>query len=71
MLRRHIGVAQLLGQRVRGLQDPVQLPGGSRRAAAALGRKPVQLPVRLGPQLTDVEPGLLEHRHDDPLLLVQ
>ena len=70
MLGRHVRIAEGFGLLVGAVQDTRHLArqrGLGRRAR--LPREAVDLPLRLGAELGDVEPGLLEQGHNDAIVL--
>src|SRR2546427_10725520 len=72
MLRRHVRVAQRLGLLVGAIQHPRHLAGQRRLGRRArLSREAVDLPLRFGAELADVEPPLLKQGHDDAIVLRQ
>ena len=72
VLRGDVGVSQRLRLVLRAVEDLVQLAAERRlRAPARLRREPVQLARRALAQRREVEPRLLQQRHDDALGLVE
>ena len=72
VLGRDVRVAQLLGLRVRPVEDPIDLPTEARlRTAPGLGREAGDLPLDRLPHRGHVEPGLLEQRLNHAFVLGQ
>src|SRR2546422_1650544 len=71
MLGRDVGIAERFRFLVGAIQDARQLPGNRRISAARLLGKALDLALRLGLELRDVEPRLLQQRHDDSFVLLQ
>src|SRR6266404_2576842 len=71
MLGRDVGIAERFRFLVGAIQEARQLPGNRRISSARLLGKALDLALRVGLELRDVEPRLLQQRHDDSFVLLQ
>ena len=71
MLGRHVRVTERFRLFIGAVQDAGQLPRQRRLNTTRLLGKPPDLALRLGLELRDIQSGLLQQGHDNPLVLLQ